>query len=122
MSGRVRGLRGHRWLVLACETKVVLRDLRSGEMQEVPRSVLDARAPTRLAFLFINSPALLGGSGPPLGLLILGCMMHRRSWSPDAEAREVMEGCDLAGSAWREAIFCTHICMTSVCPGDSFRR
>ncbi|KAK9807986.1 hypothetical protein WJX73_010745 [Symbiochloris irregularis] len=59
--GMVRGLKGHRWLVLACETKVVLKDLRSGEMQEIPRGVLDTKVPTRVAFLFVNSPSLLGG-------------------------------------------------------------
>ena len=74
-AGRVRGLKGHRWLVLACETKVVLRDLRSGEMREVPRGVLDAKAPTRLAFLFVNSPSLLGAAS--LALQALACRHHQ---------------------------------------------
>lgn len=55
--------------MLACETKVVLRDLRSGEVREVPRGLMDSRAPTRLAFLFVNSPSLLGQL--PLRLLML---------------------------------------------------
>ena len=59
-SGRVRGLKGHRWLIAACETKIVMTDLVSQASREVPRTVLDGRAPTSLAFLSKCSPLLLG--------------------------------------------------------------
>lgn len=59
-AGRVRGLKGHRWLIAACETKIVMTDLVSQAIREVPRTVLDGRAPTCLAFLAKCSPLLLG--------------------------------------------------------------
>ena len=59
-AGRVRGLKGHRWLVIACDTKIVLQDLASGTSRDVPRSLIESRAPTRLAFLFVHSAYLLG--------------------------------------------------------------
>ena len=59
-AGRVRGLKGHRWLVIACDTKIVLQDLASGTSRDIPRSLIDSRAPTRLAFLFVHSAYLLG--------------------------------------------------------------
>lgn len=62
--GRVRGLKGHRWLIAACETKIVMTDLASQAYREVPRGVLDGRAPTCLAFLAKCSPLLLGMSAP----------------------------------------------------------
>ncbi|KAK9819592.1 hypothetical protein WJX72_000101 [[Myrmecia] bisecta] len=62
--GRVRGLKGHRWLVIACETKILMFDLVSNVNREVPRTLLDGKAPTRTAFLFAHSPLLLGyGAG-----------------------------------------------------------
>ena len=60
-AGRVRGLKGHRWLVVACDTKIVLQDLASGTARDIPRVLIDSRAPTRLAFLFVHSAYLLGG-------------------------------------------------------------
>ena len=77
----MRGLKGHRWLIAACETKIVMTDLVSQASREVPRAVLDGRAPTSLAFLSKCSPLLLGepwalestdvwnASAPPLGAL-----------------------------------------------------
>ena len=77
----MRGLKGHRWLIAACETKIVMADLVSQASREVPRTVLDGRAPTSLAFLSKCSPLLLGepralkctdvwdGSAPLLGAL-----------------------------------------------------
>ena len=59
-AGRVRGLKGHRWLIAACETKIVMTDLVSQAFREVPRTVLDGRAPTCLAILCKCSPLLLG--------------------------------------------------------------
>ena len=56
----MRGLKGHRWLIAACETKIVMTDLVSQASREVPRTVLDGRAPTSLAFLSKCSPLLLG--------------------------------------------------------------
>ncbi|BDA49478.1 hypothetical protein COCOBI_14-0960 [Coccomyxa sp. Obi] len=62
--GRVRGLKGHRWLIAACETKILMTDLVSRASREVPRAVMDGRAPTSLAFLYKCSPLLLGyGAG-----------------------------------------------------------
>ncbi len=59
-AGRVRGIKGRRWLVIACETKIVFQDLMGGPSKEVPRSVMDGRPSTRIAFTFIHSPSLLG--------------------------------------------------------------
>ena len=56
----MRGLKGHRWLIAACETKIVMTDLVSQAFREVPRTVLDGRAPTCLAILCKCSPLLLG--------------------------------------------------------------
>ena len=59
-----RALAGRRWLVLACENKLVLHDLASARSVDIPRSsVLETKAPTRLAVLVLNSPGLLGGGG-----------------------------------------------------------
>ena len=58
----MRGLKGHRWLIAACETKIVMTDLVSQAFREVPRTVLDGRAPTCLAILCKCSPLLLGES------------------------------------------------------------
>ena len=63
-AGRVRGLRGARWLVAACETKLLLLEVGGEAVREVPRAVLDGKAPTQLALLLNVSPLLLGG--PPL--------------------------------------------------------
>lgn len=62
VAGRVRGLKGHRWLIAACETKILMTDLVSRATREVPRAVLDGRAPTSLAFLYKCSPILLGAA------------------------------------------------------------
>ena len=57
----MRGLKGHRWLVAACETKIVMLDLSGrGGSRELSRSALDGRAPTALAALHKCSPLLLG--------------------------------------------------------------
>jgi hypothetical protein len=58
--GRVRGLKGHRWLVAACETKILMTDLATKASRELPRAALDGRAPTALAALYKCSPLLLG--------------------------------------------------------------
>ncbi len=62
IAGRVRGLKGHRWLIAACETKILMIDLVSRASREVPRAVMDGRAPTSLAFLYKCSPLLLGAT------------------------------------------------------------
>ena len=46
--------------MIACDTKIVLQDLASGTSRDVPRSLIESRAPTRLAFLFVHSAYLLG--------------------------------------------------------------
>ena len=58
-AGKIRGLHGHRWLVVACETKLLMHDLSSNVSREVARTSLDNKAPSALAFLYINNPALL---------------------------------------------------------------
>ena len=72
--GRVRGLKGHRWLIAACETKLIMTDLVSQATRDVPRALLDGRAPTSLAFLYKSSPLLLGEKKPmpPLQKLLQG--------------------------------------------------
>lgn len=74
-AGRVRGLKGHRWLIAACETKILMTDLVSRATREVPRAVLDGRAPTSLAFLYKCSPILLGtaAASPLLFLFLRAC-------------------------------------------------
>ena len=63
-AGRAGGLAGRRWLVLACESKLVLHDLASAESRDVSRSaVLESKAPTCLAFLFMNMPQVGGRAG-----------------------------------------------------------
>ena len=57
-------LQGRRWLVVACENKVVVHDLASAQSRDIPRSsVFDSKAPTRVALLLMNLPALLGYEG-----------------------------------------------------------
>ena len=78
-AGRVRGLRGARWLVAACETKLLLLEVGGEAVREVPRGVLDGKAPTQLALLLHVSPLLLGA--PPLTLLVVftpPCSLHTR--------------------------------------------
>lgn len=58
--GKIRGLHGHRWLVVACDTKLLMHDLSSNLSREVARTALDNKAPTSVAFLYINNPGLLG--------------------------------------------------------------
>lgn len=60
IAGKIRGLHGHRWLVVACDTKLVMHDLSSNLSREVARTALDGKAPTSVAFLYLNNPALLG--------------------------------------------------------------
>ena len=60
VAGKIRGLHGHRWLVVACDTKLLMHDLSSNLSKEVARTVMDNRAPTSLAFLYINNPGLVG--------------------------------------------------------------
>lgn len=59
-AGKIRGLHGHRWLVVACDTKLLMHDLSSNLSREVARTALDGKAPTSIAFLYINNPGLLG--------------------------------------------------------------
>ncbi len=59
-AGKIRGLHGHRWLVVACDTKLLMHDLSSNLSREVARTALDNKAPTSVAFLYINNPGLLG--------------------------------------------------------------
>lgn len=61
------GLAGRRWLVLACENKVVLHDLASADTRDIPRTAFDSKAPTCLGFLLLNAPALLGYGGGGAG-------------------------------------------------------
>ena len=56
----MRGIKGRRWLVIACENKIIFQDLMGGSSKEVARSVMDGKPPTRIAFTFIHSPTLLG--------------------------------------------------------------
>lgn len=60
VAGKIRGLHGHRWLVVACDTKLLMHDLSSNLSREVARTALDGKAPTSVAFLYLNNPALLG--------------------------------------------------------------
>lgn len=59
-TGKIRGLHGHRWLVVACDTKLLMHDLSSNLSREVARTALDGKAPTSVAFLYLNNPGLLG--------------------------------------------------------------
>lgn len=59
-AGKIRGLHGHRWLVVACDTKLLMHDLSSNLSREVARTALDGKAPTSVAFLYLNNPGLLG--------------------------------------------------------------
>jgi len=59
-AGKIRGLHGHRWLVVACDTKLLMHDLSSNLSREVARTALDGKAPTSVAFMYINNPGLLG--------------------------------------------------------------
>ncbi len=59
-AGKIRGLHSHRWLVVACDTKLLMHDLSSNLSREVARTALDNKAPTSVAFLYINNPGLLG--------------------------------------------------------------
>ena len=60
-AGMARRLRGHRWLVIACDTKILMQDLASNAIREIPRSVLDSKTPTCLAILYIVASRLLTG-------------------------------------------------------------
>jgi hypothetical protein len=72
-SGRVRGLRGHRWLLMAMETKILQHDLVSGEVREIPRALWDNKNPTCLALLYASSARLLGfAAGVHANDVILG--------------------------------------------------
>lgn len=59
-AGKVGGLRGHRWLLFAVESKVVIHDMVSGAAREAVRTLWDGKAPTALAFLYANAARLLG--------------------------------------------------------------
>lgn len=59
-TGKVGGLRGHRWLLMAVESKVVIHDMVSGGAREAVRTLWDGKAPTALAFLYANAARLLG--------------------------------------------------------------
>eukprot|EP00887_Chlorella_sp_A99_P005680 scaffold1.g5680.t1 len=57
--GRQPALAHRRWLVMACENKVVLHDLASADSRDIPRACFDSKAPTCLAFLLLNLPSLV---------------------------------------------------------------
>lgn len=59
-AGKVGGLRGHRWLLMAIESKVVIHDMVSGTAREAVRTLWDGKAPTALGFLYANAARLLG--------------------------------------------------------------
>jgi hypothetical protein len=57
----IRGVDGRRWIIAACENKVTLHDLASSESLDLSRSgAFESKSPTKLAFLFLNSPSLTG--------------------------------------------------------------
>lgn len=70
-----RRLGNKRWLVVACENKIVAHDLNSAEVIDLPRAVLlEGKAPTCLSLLLCNSPTLLKESGAREGV--------RAEWLP----------------------------------------
>mmetsp|Transcript_12197 Transcript_12197/g.36597 ORF Transcript_12197/g.36597 Transcript_12197/m.36597 type:complete len:1238 (-) Transcript_12197:225-3938(-) len=74
--GKVGGLRGHRWLVLAIDAKVVIQDMISGQAREAPRPLWGNKDPTALAFLYANAARLLGfDGGSNANEVILGPVM-----------------------------------------------
>ena len=46
---------------MACDTKILMHDLSSSSLREIPRSVLDSKAPTCLAVLYNVGSRLLAG-------------------------------------------------------------
>lgn len=59
--GAAPGIVGRRWLIAACENKLVIHDLSSAEAIDIPRSsATDSKAPTALAMLILNLPTLMG--------------------------------------------------------------
>jgi hypothetical protein len=57
----IRGVDGRRWIIAACENKVTLHDLASSQSLDLSRSgAFESKSPTRLAFMFLNSPSLTG--------------------------------------------------------------
>jgi WD40 repeat protein len=59
--GAAPGIVGRRWLIAACENKLVIHDLSSAEAIDIPRSsATDSKAPTSLAMLILNLPTLMG--------------------------------------------------------------
>ena len=63
-AGKARRLKGHRWLVVACDTKVLMYDLAGSAVHEIPRSLTDSKGPTCLAILYLWSRDLLAGDFP----------------------------------------------------------
>jgi WD40 repeat protein len=60
---RLRDVSGRRWIVAACENKVTLHDIASSHSLDISRSAaFESKAPTRLAFLLLNAPSLLGAA------------------------------------------------------------
>lgn len=58
-----RRLGSHRWLVVACENKIVAHDLTSPEVIDLPRSSLfEGKIPTTISLLLSNSRSLLKDS------------------------------------------------------------
>ena len=87
-AGKIRGLHGHRWLVVACDTKLLMHDLSSNLSREVARTALDNKAPTSVAFLYINNPGLLGEAWS-----LIHVHVHTSAYSPLL--------CDMLWSNWK---------------------
>ena len=61
--GPIKEIDGHRWIVAACENKVILHDIISTDSFDISRSAsFESKAPTRVAFLIMNTPSLVLGS------------------------------------------------------------
>lgn len=75
-AGKVGGLRSHRWLVMAADSKVVIQDLVSGRAREALRTLWGGKDPTALAFLYANAARLLGfDAGTNANEVVLGPLL-----------------------------------------------
>lgn len=75
-AGKVGGLRSHRWLVMAADSKVVIQDLVSGRAREAVRTLWGGKDPTALAFLYANAARLLGfDAGTNANEVVLGPLL-----------------------------------------------
>lgn len=60
-AGKAKRFEGHRWLVAACETKVLLQDITGNSVIDIPRSLFESKTPTCLAALYLpNAPPSTG--------------------------------------------------------------